>query len=184
MNEETVAQRMAVSLGVSVESVRAAMEAAKEAFPLPEESLCGEEENLVTGNVLDLGVAEKLAAHYDTTDTSEEMKNAEWVDPRPSPPPPADGVPWGQGSEAWLRHCQQVGRNRCRAYDEAFGLVEAQLSAFVRLWPVLADAAGAQPGARPPTPVEMAAAQAFGEGFLGFVRHLRAVTQNVTGGKR
>lgn len=72
----------------------------------PEESLCGEEEDLVTSV----------------------MNEA------PTPGPGMDA-----GLQLWEQHCRTVGRNRCRAYVEAFSLALAQLAAWGRVFPAVAE---------------------------------------------
>lgn len=153
---ERLARAMASSLGVSVEKIQQVLADLEGStlfapFAPPEESLCGEEEDLVTGG---------------------------GGDPDPGPLPSSGGL------EQWKAHCRAVGRSRVKAYDEAFSLVQAQLTAWMRVYPEQYDllARRAQEAGlegAPLTEAQKTVLATFGGGFAGFLRELRRVTQDV-----
>lgn len=108
----------------------------------PEESLCGEEEDLVTGAV-------------------------------PDPQEITEGL------ARWAAYCRRVGRNRVRAYDEAFALVQKQVDAWTRRFPASWDEVAQGRGLAPLNARERALVQMYARGLLGLLRELRAAGKRV-----
>lgn len=118
----------------------------------PEESLCGEEELLASGN-------------------------------GPVPPSGPDLEAGREALEMWRRHCRSVGRNRVRAYDEAFRLVEMQLVEWATVFPAAADEQLPTQGLSPLSDREkFIVALALG-GLSGWLAEVRRVAQDAGGGR-
>jgi hypothetical protein len=118
----------------------------------PEESLCGEEEALVTG-------------HEEVVTEVPEGGQGPAGEPDPT-------------MAEWVRHCRGVGKNRARAYADALLLVEKQFDAWRQAFPHVAEEAFRQQQREAVTPREREMLTYYAAGFGAVLRDLLAAASS------
>lgn len=114
----------------------------------PEESLCGEEEDLATGSF---------------REPTEDVKNVAGA---------------GEDQlHAWAQHVRGVGRSRQSAYAEALSLAGMQFVAWRDVFPVTVDAVLVGRGEPPLSPREVQILGWFGDGFAAFLAETQRIAR-------